>query len=151
MEHTVKYDEYWEHTRSIVSNSCLEIAVKTRNAAEVLSAKGVSYPRENKIDVYNSGVMADGVRKEKDFIFICNKIIHAKEFRLDRQGNIKIHRDLLWWNGIVTIEGTDQKKKQWSFFFIILKWCDAILDFLNSTEEGLKEMQSISFSPGNFM
>ncbi len=142
VEHTVKYDEYWEHTRSIISNSCLEIAVKSRNAAEALSAKGITYPRENKIYVYNSGLLADGSKKARDFVFICNKIIHAKEFRLDQSGNINSHKDLLWWSGMVTIEGTDQKKKPWCFFFIILKWCDAILEFLNAAEEQLKKIRS---------
>jgi len=149
-ERIVTHDAYWGHTRSIVSNRCLEIAVKTRNAAEALRAKGIDYSTDKEVDVYNSGHLADGSKKAKDFIFICNKIIHAKEFRLDRQGHVARHKDLLWWGGMVTLEGTDQKNKEWCFFFIILDWCDSVLKFLNATENKLMDIRMSSYDLFNY-
>jgi len=140
-ERYISKDQYWRHTKSILSNYSLEIAVKLRNAAELLESKGVSFTLNNAISIYNSGSKADGTRKEKDIKFICHKIIHAKSFFVDAVGSHEKHENLLWWAGTLTLSGTDQSGKEWCFFFNVLEWCEASLSFLAEIENNLQNVQ----------
>ena len=138
--------KYWRLIKSIVSNSTLEIAVKLRNSAELLSENNLSFSNEKSIVCYSAGKLADGLKQDNDFIFLCNKIIHAKKFRVDSVGSTQYHKDLNWWDGLVTISGTLQgkRKKPWEFFFSITEWCDAALKYIDSIEENLLSIQANS-------
>ncbi len=136
-------EQYWRHTKSTVSNYSLEIAVKLRNAVELLDSKGIKFELNNSIHIYNSGIKADGTKEQKDIRYICNKIIHAKSFQIDAVGSSQKHEKLLWWAGTLTLSGTEQGKssKDWCFFFNILQWCEASLTFLAQIEISLQNIQ----------
>ena len=135
--------EYWNLIKLIISNSTLEIAVKLRNSEDLLLENDLSYSNDKSIVCYNAGQLADGSKQCRNFRFLCNKIIHATKFRVDSVGSTQYHKDLNWWDGMVTISGT-QRGEPWEFFFCIIDWCDAALKYINSIEEQLLSIQANS-------
>lgn len=138
--------DYHYFTKSIVSNYVIELAVKLRNAAELLQEKKVSYINDKNIICYGAGRQADGKKVEHDLFYICNKIIHAKKFRIDTVGSSKYTADFKWWNGDLTLAGTSAGKKQtpWEFFFSIQSWCESAIIFINSCEASLRSINKQS-------
>lgn len=142
-ERFISKEQYWRHTKSTVSNYSLEIAVKLRNAIELLESNGISFTLKNSVHIYNSGIKSDGTKEQKDIKYIFHKIIHAKSFQIDAIGSYEKHESLLWWAGTLTLSGTEQGRagKTWCFFFNILEWCQASLDFLAQVEVNLQNLQ----------
>ncbi len=142
-EQLISKEQYWRHTKSTVSNYSLEIAVKLRNAIELLESKDIIFTINKSINVYNSGVNADGTMNKKDIKYIFHKIIHAKSFQIDAVGSYQKHKDLLWWAGTLTLSGTEHGNatKAWCLFFDILEWCQASLEFLDQVEINLQNIQ----------
>jgi hypothetical protein len=140
---TLSKHQYWKRTKSIVSNYSLEIAVKLRNTLELLQFNGFVLKLEPIIHVYSVGALAKGAVKKNDLRYICNKIIHAKSFSVDAVGSANKHKDLIWWSGDLTLSGTEQGKngEEWSFFFNVVEWCDALLSFLYEVEDKLTNIQ----------
>ncbi|WP_111639677.1 hypothetical protein [Marinomonas shanghaiensis] len=143
VERFISKEQYWRHTKSTVSNYSLEIAVKLRNAIELLESNGISFTLDSSVHIYNSGIKADGTKEQKDIKYIFHKIIHAKSFQIDAIGSYRKHESLLWWAGTLTLSGTEHRKtdKAWCFFFNIFEWCQASLDFLAQVEVHLQKIQ----------
>jgi hypothetical protein len=137
---TYNINDYTKLTKLIVSNNLIEIAVKTRCLVDDLKSKNISIDFGSKIKMYNVGHCADGNAKEKNFRFICNKLIHAEKFNLDFISNKNYHRDMVWWSGEVTLAGK-YEDKSWEFFFSVLDWSDQIMDFLKIAEEQIIKSQ----------
>jgi hypothetical protein len=131
--------DYHHFTKSIVSNYAIELAVKLRNAAEMLQERGISYVNDKNIMCYGAGQHAFSKKKERDLFWVCNKIIHAKIFRIDTVGSRKYKGNFKWWGGDLTLAGTLMGKKQtpWEFFFSIQSWCESAIIFINSCEASL--------------
>ena len=131
--------DYYQTTKSIVSNYAIELAVKLRNSAELMEEKNISYENEETIACFNAGNQADGKSESHDLLYICNKIIHAKKFSIDTVSSSKYKADFKWWSGELTLSGTLPGKKQtpWEFFFSITSWCESAIKFINSCEKSL--------------
>lgn len=144
-EHHQVYNinDYTKLTKLIVSNNLIEVAVKTRCLVDGLKSQNIPVNFGSDITIYNAGCCADGQSKNKNFRFICNKIIHAEKFNLDFVGSAAYHPDMRWWSGAVTLSGT-YEGKNWEFFFSVLDWSDQIMNFLKSTEEQINKSQSKS-------
>ncbi|MCF6264468.1 MAG: hypothetical protein L3J24_12890 [Xanthomonadales bacterium] len=138
--------DYHHFTKSIVSNYAIELAVKLRNASELLQENKISYINDKNILCYGAGKQAGSENEEHDLFYICNKIIHAKKFRIDTVGSAKYKVNFMWWNGYLTLAGTMAGKQQtpWEFFFSIQSWCESAIIFINSCETSLStiNMQS---------
>lgn len=134
---------YTKTTKHIVSNYMIDISVKLRSVVDALRSSGTESILDTDVKAYNSGTCADGKSKDKDFRFICNKIIHADSFNLNFVGNKKYHDDMVWWSGEITVSGRYQNKK-WEFFFSVLDWCDSIVEFLDKSEKQIANMQGKS-------
>jgi len=142
-EHQKHYSDldYHHFTKSLVSNYAIELAVKLRNASELLQEGNIIFEKEKSIECYNVGNLAENFESKKhDFLYICDKIIHAKKFRIDTVGSKKYDADFKWWNGDLTLSGTapGKKKLPWEFFFSIKIWCESAIVFLNSNEKHFK-------------
>lgn len=137
---TYNISDYTRLTKLIVSNNLIEIAVKIRCLVDDLKSQNITVDVGNNIKIYNSGHCADGISKEKNFRFICNKIIHAEKFNLDFIGKKSYHPDMIWWSGEITLAGQYNSKK-WNFFFSVLDWSDQIMSFLKIAEEKIIESQ----------
>jgi len=140
VEHHQEYytdKDYCQITKSIVSDCSIELSVKLRNYAELMREKGISYDNKKMIICSNSGMQADRGSKSHDFLYICNKIIHAKEFRLDMVSSRKYEAAFEWWDGELTLSGSKHGGKKWEFFFSITSWCESVMKFINSCESSL--------------
>ena len=126
------------------SKYTIELAVKLRNAAELMDANDFQYMNEKIIVCYPIGIHADSHQEKRDLLYICNKIIHAKKFRIDAVSSTKYNADFKWWSGDLTISGNYQGNKQppWEFFFSINSWCEAAISFINSSESSLHSINA---------
>jgi hypothetical protein len=138
--------DYHHFTKSIVSNYAIELAVKLRNTAELLQENKIPYRCEKDIACSGAGRQASGEKEDHDFLYICNKIIHAKKFRIDTVGSKKYAAEFKWWSGDLTLAGTlsGKKQTQWEFFFSIQSWCESAVLFINSCEKYLSIINSHS-------
>jgi hypothetical protein len=133
--------KYWLTLKKIISHSCLELSVLMRNSKELLDVN------DHKIDTHKILVCADLINsniKSYDFVFIANKIIHAKSFQLTPVGSNKYEEPFEWWDGRIEIGGTDQKKKPWSLSINVSDWLGTMESFLNETEALLHSLQNSS-------
>lgn len=138
-ERVISKESYWMHTKSTVSNYCIEIAVKLRAVEDTLKSNRVNIDPIKSINVYHLNVLPEIKNEKRDFRFICNKIIHASSFQVDAIGTVK-HKDLLWWSGTLALSGTENHNG-WRLFFNVLDWCEASLIFLDKIEDSLKVIQ----------
>ena len=133
--------KYWLTLKKIISHSCLELSVLMRNSKELLDVNS------HKIDTHKILMCADLINsnvKNYDFIFIANKIIHAKSFQLRAVGSNKYEEAFEWWNGRIEISGTDQKQKPWSLNLNVSDWLGTLELFLDETEAILHSLQNSS-------
>ncbi len=137
-------EDYTKLTKLMVSNNLIEIAVKLRCLVGSLKAQKMPIELSNDIKIYNVGRCADGKSQDKDFRFICNKIIHADKFNLDFVGKRSYHKDMVWWSGMVTLSGSFYKK-EWGFFFSVLALTDQIMSFLKEAEVIIQDLQENSY------
>ncbi len=140
---TYNVNDYTKLTKLVISNNLIEIAVKIRCLVDDLKSQKIQVNFGSKIRIFNSGQCADGNSKEKNFRFICNKIIHAEKFNLDFIGNKSYHQDMVWWSGEITLAGK-YKGENWEFFFSVLDWSDQIMEFLKKAEGNIIKSQSNS-------
>lgn len=128
--------EYWTNAKSIASNGVLELAVKIRNAYEATTS---AMSRENMITcIENKNVV------RHDFIWICNKIIHAKNFTMVPVGSHRNEVPLEWWDGEITMTGVNQNRTPWDISFNVLCWLKSCLFFVRSVELNLNDMKNQS-------
>jgi len=137
---TYNINEYTSLTKLIISNNIIEVAVKIRCLVDDLKSQNIQIDFGKNIKIYNAGLCADGKHKEKNFRFICNKIIHAENFNLDFIGKTTYHPDMVWWSGQITLAGL-YDGKEWEFFFSVLDWSDQIVSFIKSAEEEIYKSQ----------
>ena len=80
-----------------------------------------------------------------DFVWICNKVIHAKSFNLIPVGSHKIELPLEWWDGDVDIAGVLQDKKtKWNISFDATTWLKSCLYFVTLVEDDLEVLKKQS-------
>jgi len=133
--------KYWLTLKKIISNRCLELSVLMRNSKELLDANG------HNIKTHKILICADLIDSKVisyDFVFIANKIIHAKSFQLTPVASIKYDESFEWWDGGIVISGTGQNKKPWILSINVSDWLGNIESFLNSTETDLHTIQNAS-------
>lgn len=129
--------EYWINTKSLVSNGVLEIAVKIRNAYESLSK---SQSQEKIIICVENKEIAN-----HEFVWLCNKIIHAKSVSMIPVGSHNNEEPLEWWDGEIRLKGLLQDKKTpWDISFNVVCWLKSCLSFLNLAENELGNMRNQS-------
>jgi hypothetical protein len=111
-----------------------------------LNSNDLDFANEKIITCYIAENLVDRTSSNRDFIYICNKIIHANFFCLGSVGSANYHNDINWWDGHLTLSGTFSGKntKSWNFFFDIIQWCEAAINFLESAEAQLLKLQSSS-------
>lgn len=109
--------EYWIHVKTLVSNLTLEIAVKIRSLRE-----STMKPSKSKVLT----CIENNELKRHDFIWICNKIIHAKSFNLVPVSSVRYEHPIEWWDGEIEATGTFQGK-QWSISFDAKEWLQSCL------------------------
>jgi hypothetical protein len=133
--------DYWTTLKRIVSNSCLELSVMIRNSKELQDLK------EGKSASHKIIMGADFIDHKVgmyDFIYIANKIIHAKSFLLTPVGSCKYKESFEWWDGLIEVSGTAQNEKEWSQNFNLSDWLGCILYFLNDSQLSLSKIQMAS-------
>ncbi len=140
---TYSIEEYTKLTKILVSNILIEIAVKLRSSVDTLKKNDDQIRINKDISAYGAGRNESSENAEKDFRFICNKIIHAEGFNLNFVGKKSLHKDMVWWSGDVTVSGSYQKE-EWKFFFSVLEWADQIKLFLEEAESRIESSQNNS-------
>lgn len=126
--------DYWIQTKSIVSNSILEIAIKVRNSCESIEHNDKT---KTLSCIENSEVTS------RDFIWVCNKIIHAKSFNLVPVGSHKYEQPLEWWDGEVDVSG-EFYGKPWKVSFDAVSWLKACANHIKYIEKELKNLRDSS-------
>jgi hypothetical protein len=130
--------KYWLTLKKIVSHSCLELSVLMRNSKELLDAN------DNNIKVHKILMCTDLTNsniKNYDFVYIANKIIHAKSFQLTPIGSSKYDESFEWWDGRIEVSGR-YKKEPWMLSINVSDWLGNIETFLNDTEDLLLTLQN---------
>ncbi|EGQ8957178.1 hypothetical protein V6957_004822 [Vibrio parahaemolyticus] len=134
--------EYWTMLKRIVSNSCLELSVLIRNSKELRDLK------EGKSESHKIIMCADFIDHKVgkyDFMYIANKIIHAKSFLLTPVGSNQYEESFEWWDGLIEVSGTAQNGKDWSLSFNLSDWLGSIVNFLNHSQLVLSKIQVDSY------
>ena len=138
--------DYWLSVKSLVSNYILEISVKVRNASESVGAT-------------SEGVEATGVKIDRgikiycvenkevtrhDFLWLSNKVIHAKGFELVPVGSMQYSKPLEWWDGEIRVYGKLNGGNKWDISFSVVDWVKSCLVLVNKIESDLIKLKSNS-------
>lgn len=139
-------EDYYNLTKSIVSNYSIETAIKLRSLIETLRKSNIDLKFNKEVSCfYPKEKSSNDISKQKrhDLNFICNKIIHATHFSLDTVSSMNQNPNIKWWEGSLTLEGKSQGKKgkPWSLFFYIHEYCESAIAFINDHKEEILKSQ----------
>lgn len=80
-ERVISKESYWMHTKSTVSNYCIEIAVKLRAVEDTLRSNRLNPDSTKSIDVYHLNALPEIIKEKKILDLFVIKLFMQTRFK----------------------------------------------------------------------